>query len=371
MVELDIEDPENEQANSESNETPLPSSDEGDTEESTQITEKPKSYRDILKESEAELKEEARNARAIKRGEKKVFSQEPPQKDFKEEQSESEEDLEPVSVPQHWSAKNKNLFAKAPRELQSAIYEEMQKTYRWGSQVANEVRDVKAFKDEIDQVFAPFRSELRRAKINLPTAIKSMLEWQSDLNNEGTRKEALIDLISNLGLTPQDLVEEQQHFSTAYDPRFAEATRRIEELERFIQDQQQGMVQDNNAQLQRLYEDFKSEVDESGRNKHPYVDKYESLIAAYIEQLNEREPHLAPRTKLEKAYRLAMNDIESDFVKPRLSVQPKGSQEQTQRSKAAASSMPVGSNGDLVAKPPKTYREALEQSAQEFGLPVY
>lgn len=256
------------------------------------------------------------------------------------------EKLEP---PSNWSKADKERFAEWPETAQKQFVE------RFKAQEADYTRKTMAiaeFQKEygaVDEMFAPYKMQLRQAGYTPATAIRNWMAAEQALNNPSTRDQAIltiaksyqVDLAKLAGVSaqqPQALTQpqmptaeqlagmtEQQQLDALLRPYLAQATaqavtpyeKQLEELRAQVAQAQQFQRASIDGQRQQVVQGVVQEVntfanakDAAGALIHPYFQDVENDMALMMAGYHQAR---VPCPPLEEIYQRAVRANPSTF----------------------------------------------------------
>ena len=267
-----------------------------------------------------------------------------------EEESEEEtEEEEAISAPEHWAAKDRELFEKQPREAQNFIlrrHKEMEADYTRNKQ---ELASIRKRGEAIDDVLTPYRQEWALSGMDDVGAIRTLLAYHDALKNNPLN--AIQHLAQTYGADLSQLGSQEQ-----IDPALAQVRQELQQLRSEQQTTQQQAQQRTQQELVTQIQNFENEKDDNGNLTHPhFAEVYDKMVRLF--QTNGAE-------NLQDAYNMALAtrpDLQSQLQHK---AQEKSKEEGrsrkaklAQRAKKAASG--VTSSGASVKKPSASLEDDL------------
>jgi hypothetical protein len=300
-----------------------------DSEKKEVIEEPIEGAEDLEKESkevESTEKESVVEKTAPVRGKDGKFSKAPTSEEEDLDQSANVESQEvaaqatpeappPIGAPAFWSAEQKAIFAKAPRELQEVIAQRELTLQQHISRTANEAEKGKALEKRF---YADFESPEEIQKHKAQLAVQGLSDpiaelhryraWDRILTSDV--KTGIADLMRKNGLTPYDFTDEAMaNGQESYDPRIDTALEKAEAAERQLKEWQEKQEQQVIAQK---IEAFKNGVDSTGQSRRQFVELYAPQISSVYDRVLREHPEATMEEALEvatDAVRNAVNEL--------------------------------------------------------------
>lgn len=196
-----------------------------------------------------------------------------------------------IPAPAFWSADEKALFAKAPREVQEVIARRELMLQQQISRAANGGKKAEEYEQrfyadfERPEAAQIHRDQMRAQGITDPIAeLHRYRAW--DRVFRGDIKTGISDLMRKNNLTPYDFTDEAQESQAQYhDPRVDEIAAKAEAAERKLQELQEAQAQREQAQLVTFIETFKAGKDSWGQDRKEFATIYAPQIDAECTKL--------------------------------------------------------------------------------------
>jgi hypothetical protein len=237
----------------------------------------------------------AAKARQISQGET-----EPESTDVQGESLETQEPQGTVEIPGMWDPKEKQVLAKAPREVQELIARREAQRAEWDRKQAREVEPAKAFLNKAQELFEPQRLRFQSNGVRDPLdAIGRLFAWNEIFENDP--KLGILDLMQKNGLTPQDLLQDESYQQSS-DPRLDEAYQRLQAHEDTVRTLQEKLEAQETAQGVAAIEAFKSGKDSFGNTRANFFDAYKPQISEAFKEISRLQPDMPETERLHHAY---------------------------------------------------------------------
>lgn len=293
--------------------------------------------------------------------------------DALEPQATEEVVTEIIEAPQFWSADKKELFAKAPPELQRAITEHEAQRNEYVHRLANESERGRAIEKRVGEVFKPYELKLKALGINDPMqAAERLMAWNEIIESDPLT--AVKTLMERNGLTPQDLMYQdygdgQPQGPYQSDPRVDEVIAKAEAAERKLQEWQESQ---QTAALHNEVNAFKNSKDSSGQIRKAFAEMYAPQISQAAEAIARINPQLSIGERLTQAYDYVQTEVRklvggAPVAAPKPVAQIAA---QAKKAQAAASSVTgAPSSGTSPQRPgAKTIDEAIDRAFERAGV---
>jgi len=238
-----------------------------------------------------------------------------------EEEAEPEETDEsaPVDVaipasdlPEFWPADLKALASKAPKELLAKFKEYDHGRTEWANKTAGESSRGKQIEQRVTEVFAPYRNKLVHAGIKDPIdATERLLAWNEMLTSDNLqeRKGAISKLLQQAGMTPHDLLDDDEQDSQSdpinYDPIAEEA---LDEARQAREDFQSYKRELQEEKIGAEISQFRAGKDSTGSDREPFVRMFEPQIADAVTEIRNMRPDLSSAEQLHHAYEFVIGE---------------------------------------------------------------
>lgn len=181
-----------------------------------------------------------------------------------------------VEPPKHWSDSDKQLFTRAPKDLQQRWISREAEQQKGVDAKFQEIAGYRREKEAFDEVFGPLNRDLELNGISRVDFTRRMLGIHNVLRDDP--KQAFRWLAEQYGYDLSTLNEQEQ----SVNPQFAELMKKTQNLERqlsgFATQQQQA---DHQANLGKV-ESFANEKDEKGTPLRPYFDEVAADILVLV-----------------------------------------------------------------------------------------
>jgi hypothetical protein len=275
-------------------------------------------------EVEAEAEEEAaEEKKGMARDESgKFVKDEGETEEAPEVEAEPEEQTETpepgLEAPQHWSATDKAVFAKQPKEAQEFLlrrHKDMEADYTRKTQ---EVAETKRFKDSFDQLLSPHRQTFAMNGLDDVGGVRYLLGWYQSLqqNPAGTIQ----------SLAQQYGVDFSQNQGAPADPSIKPLLDKIQFLESQIAQTNQAQQYQVSSTLESQVNSFRDERDATGNVKHPHFEKVRQDMSVLIGSGRAKT--------LPEAYELAVRlhpDIHDKSLEQSILEKQKAAQQEAQK----------------------------------------
>jgi hypothetical protein len=207
-----------------------------------------------------------------------------------EEIPEDEPQVEDKKPPQALAAHLKAKWSDIPPEIKNEFIRLEQASSKGVAKIQEEAKVGRSLMQEIE----PYKSLIASAGGTPETAVRSLLQTAAILRT-GTpaqKQNAVYSIIQEYGIQMGQMQQSQP------DP-YAE---KIAQLEKQLQEQQQTRHQQEESVLLNTVNQFLVEADERGNPKYPLDENLEGEFGDEISAVRARNPNMAPREILEKAY---------------------------------------------------------------------
>ena len=238
-----------------------------------------------------------------------------PEEEGKAEDSEkTEESEEPktekkaIRAPSSWSAKAKDSFFDLPDHIKTEVLKR-EEDFHNGIKQYKEKSD---YAEKLQRVIMPYEAHLRASNQNPEQVVQTMLDAAYRLGQGTPQQKAqyLLQIAKESGADLQSLVNSGNNaestgnnHSNEQNAYVAQLEQRLRQLEGHTAQQATLSQQQEEQQIFGTIEQFKNEVDESGRPKHPFFENVESDMAALI-TIAKQQGRQAPT--LSQAYEQAV-----------------------------------------------------------------
>lgn len=179
---------------------------------------------------------------------------------------EPDEEEQKLEAPEHWAAKDKELFNKQSKESQEFLldrHKSMEGDYtRKSQEFAQERRQY----DEIKNVLSPYEQEFAQAGLDHVGAVRQLASWHNALKSGG--KESVLQLAKMYGIDMAEPEGDQEYI----DPQVKSVQQELALLKQEQARNTQAAQQEKQKQLYDVIHAFESEKDESGALVHPHFE---------------------------------------------------------------------------------------------------
>lgn len=257
---------------------------------------------DVLLESKTEAATTLESAEAPAQKEKEQVSTEKAREAQKTtSDSQAQEGTEaPVIAPISWSAEEKQVFAKLPRELQEKVVErERQRdgfVQRKSQELSATLRD---YSDAVPVIDAEHQRLISRG-LNLSKGqmLNALIQGQQymDQNPEA----AIRQLAESYGVNLSQLSES----APVVDPRTNQLAAQVAQYQSHFAQLQAQQQQQYEQYLVGTVESFKTAKNDKGQPLYPYANDpaFENLMAEEAQILRRRDPNMQPADILKASY---------------------------------------------------------------------
>ena len=279
-----------------------------------------------------------------------------------------------VVDPPMWSAQDKALLAKAPREVQEIIARKEQQRNEWVNKITRESEQGRAILRRTHDVLSEHAAELQEIGVkDHYELMKHMLGWNSAFRKEP--KTAIEALMKQANLTPQDFFGEVNgeyvDYNQQSDPRVEEALAEAQEAKRLAEEFRGMIEQERYANQQAEIEQFRNGVDSQGQPRAKYAQLYKDQIADMCVNIMSQYPGTPMTQALDQAYETVLSQARAAFGLNRNA--PRSTGVQASKAQAAAGSVTGGPRTGTSRKTSKKYSDkdldkVIQESMDELGL---
>lgn len=293
------------------------------------------------------------------------------QEDEEELEDDSEDEEQDASAgfdpPPFWDAKEKESFAKAPKDVQMAILRNEQQRNTWANGIAQKTAEAEKYYAALDDVLEPYRPYLARNGLDEATAIRKFFGWQEVIEKDPLV--GIIELARTYGLTRNDLVG-MTDVGAGYgdDGRYEQLQEEIAALRGQLEEREQSEVI---GSIEQEVSAFENATDENGNLLRPYFKTLAPQIAYVVQELKAANPYWTNAQVLEAAYSSVAREFEQRYVKPQVESNSQAfAQRRAKRIRQATSPLSSSRNGSESDNQPvpADEREALEMAARQLGF---
>lgn len=279
-----------------------------------------------------------------------------------------------VVDPPMWSAQDKALLAKAPREVQEIIARKEQQRNEWVNKITRESEQGRAILKRTHDVLSEHAAELQEIGVkDHYELMKHMLGWNSAFRKEP--KTAIEALMRQANLTPQDFFGEVNgeyvDYNQQSDPRVEEALAEAQEAKRLAEEFRGMIEQERYATQQAEIEQFRNGTDSQGQPRARFAQLYKDQIADMCVNIMSQYPGTPMTQALDQAYETVLSQARAAFGLNRGA--PRSNGVQAAKAQAAAGSVSGGPRTGTSKKPTKRYTDkdldkVIQESMDELGL---
>jgi hypothetical protein len=276
------------------------------------------------------------------------------------QETENETKVEPevkhepgLEAPQHWSAADKELFGKQPKEVQEYLlrrHKDMEADYTRKTQ---DVADTKRFRENVDQLMNPHRNFFAMNGLDDVGAIRYMLGWFGAIQQDPAQ--AIHSLAQTYGIDFNPKQEEN------IDPNVKALRDEVAFLKNTIAQTNQAQQNQVSSNLLEQVNSFRDEKDSTGNLKHPHFEAVRKDMSVLVGSGRAKN--------MEEAYELAVRlnpeiydkQKEQSILEQQKAAQQKELDEQKKKAaqaKKAATGIRSGS-ASVDKQGPRTLKEEL------------
>lgn len=286
----------------------------------------------------------------------------------------------PIELPTFWSAELKQAVAKAQTPEAKTIARlaaaDAAQRIEWADRIARESESDRAFRKEVYDGWETRQAAAALNGVNNPLEeLRRYRAWDEVFR--GDIRGGMRTLLKNNGLTPYDLVEdENQSPETFEDPRVGDMQTRLDEQQKFIDEQKAWRENQERTSLDAELETFKNGTDEAGRTRRAFVQSFEHDIAHVIGLIRKEEQTrglnpLSRSAALKTAYDIVIDAKEQEGViskpqKAKAAPTTEAVIAHAEKARAIAGSVTGGPSGGLMKLRPrvqgKTEKEQLNNA---------
>lgn len=245
-------------------------------------------------------------------------------------QVEASEASKPIAPPYSWSAENKELFGKLPREMQDYLSKREQERESFVGRKAQEVSAVREKYAPVERIVTQYGDTFKRANIDPYQGIESLVLAQQYLDKDPVG--ALRLMAQSYGLDLSQLANGTEQTETAQPQAYPQMHYLTNELDN-IRGKLAAIEQEKMAQQQRAavseVETFANEMDSSGKLVRPFMADVHEQMMDEVRLIRSRQPELPARQILQQAYETGC--WKNPHVRGRLIEQQRAPQVQAQR----------------------------------------
>lgn len=253
-----------------------------------------------------------------------------PQVSDQASRTEASEASEPIAPPYSWSADNKELFAKLPREMQDYVIKREQERESFVGRKAQEVSAVREKYAPVERIVTQYGDTFKKANLDPYQGIESLVLAQQYLDKDPVG--ALRLMAQSYGLDLSQLASGAESTQAAQPQAYPQMHYLTNELET-IRGKLAAIEHEKVAQQQRAavseVESFANEMDSSGKLVRPYMADVHEQMMDEVRLIRQRQPELPARQILQQAYETSC--WKNPNVRSRLIEQQRAPQVQAQR----------------------------------------
>lgn len=278
-------------------------------------------------------------------------------------------DAAPIEPPVFWSAEDKAAFAKAPKDVQGAISRYEAQRNEWANRINSETAEARTVKKQLDDVFEPYKLKYQANGLKTPIEVtERLLAWNEVFEKDV--KTGIVDLMRKNGLSPADLMNEDQGQFDQPDPQIAEALSQAQAARQAAEELKQQLEQQQQSTLKASIDQWKTGADSTGQPRKAFAEMYSFQIDQAAAVISKNNPTMPILDVLSSAYEYVLtearkvhgvNGLPKPVAKQAVSVA---------KAKAAASGVTGGPSSGTNAPRPRarTLDEALDRAEERLGL---
>lgn len=265
----------------------------------------------------------------------------------------------PLEIPGMWNPKEKQLLAKAPREVQEIIARREAQRAEYDQRLAREIEPLKQRHSKLEEVYKPHRAKFALHGVRDDIEAASRLFAWNELFEQDP-KAAIQSLMQKNGLTPEHFYDDGQSAYVNSDPRLEQALQQAEEAKRAADEIRQTFKAQQRQAGQMALEQFKAGKDSSGNVRGQFFEVYRPQIVAAFEQIQASYPNLSENEALNHAYEFTLGEVRKlHGVSAPAAAKPAPKPALVQKARAAAGSV-TGAPRDESAGSPTLKRKSLD-----------
>lgn len=292
-----------------------------------------------------------------------------PQESDQAPQVEASEASKPIAPPYSWSADNKELFSKLPREMQEYLSKREQERESFVGRKAQEVSAVRERYAPVERIVTQYSDTFKRANIDPYQGLESLVLAQQYLDKDPVG--ALRLMAQSYGLDLSQLADGAEGTQFAQPQAYPQMHYLTNELEtirgKLAAFENEKMAQQQRAAVSEV-ETFANEMDSTGKLIRPFMADVHDQMMDEIRLIRSRNPELPARQILQQAYETSC--WKNPNVRSRLIEQQRAPQVQAQRVQQAklAGSSVRGAPGasTLGSTSGNSVRDALLQAFESL-----
>lgn len=298
-----------------------------------------------------------------------------------------------IEPPSNWPVADKERFKEWPETAQKQFldrYKAMEADYTKKT-MAN--ADFTKEYGAIDEMFTPYKGQLRQAGFSPATAVRAWMAAEQALMNPQTRDEALKTIAGNYGIDlaklagvqaaspvpqavdPANMTEEQQleamlnpflkKATAPYEQQIAELKTKLSQFDQFQTNSRQaefGRIQSN---IMTEIQTFATAKDAAGNLAHPYFADVEANMATTLAGYHAMK---MPAPPLQELYDMAV--YANPSTRERLSAQQKTAAEAQRASEVRAKAAKATRAGSSVTGSPTSGQAFAHANGADQEVPL-
>ncbi len=245
-------------------------------------------------------------------------------------QVEASEAHKPIAPPYSWSADNKELFGKLPREMQEYLSKREQERESFVGRKAQEVSAVRERYAPVERIVTQYSDTFKRVNMDPYQGLESLVLAQQYLDQDPVG--ALRLMAQSYGLDLSQLANGAESTQPAQSQAYPQMHYLTNELEtirgKLAAFENEKMAQQQRAAVSEV-ETFANEMDSGGKLIRPFMADVHDQMMDEIRLIRSRNPELPARQILQQAYETSC--WKNPNVRGRLIEQQRAPQVQAQR----------------------------------------
>lgn len=245
-------------------------------------------------------------------------------------QVEASEAHKPIAPPYSWSADNKELFGKLPREMQEYLSKREQERESFVGRKAQEVSAVRERYAPVERIVTQYSDTFKRVNMDPYQGLESLVLAQQYLDQDPVG--ALRLMAQSYGLDLSQLANGAESTQPAQPQAYPQMHYLTNELEtirgKLAAFENEKMAQQQRAAVSEV-ETFANEMDSGGKLIRPFMADVHDQMMDEIRLIRVRNPELTARQILQQAYETSC--WKNPNVRTRLIEQQRAPQVQAQR----------------------------------------
>jgi hypothetical protein len=245
-------------------------------------------------------------------------------------QVEASEAAKPIAPPYSWSADNKELFGKLPREMQEYLSKREQERESFVGRKAQEVSAVRERYAPVERIVTQYSDTFKRVNMDPYQGLESLVLAQQYLDQDPVG--ALRLMAQSYGLDLSQLANGAESTQPAQSQAYPQMHYLTNELEtirgKLAAFENEKMAQQQRAAVSEV-ETFANEMDSGGKLIRPFMADVHDQMMDEIRLIRSRNPELPARQILQQAYETSC--WKNPNVRGRLIEQQRAPQVQAQR----------------------------------------